>query len=143
MSGKTYRIDNSFERVEAIFDGKHLVLGVGDFGELQREAHTDTPVSAATEVLMFLSSVFLREESPCLSYHGQEEAQQMARLWQTLLHNHWKKKKKNLCCTNWDLVLCFFFLSLFFFDLTEADSRLGTSSRDRKRYRGVTIKLQT
>lgn len=25
------------------------------------------------------------------------------------------KKKKNPCCTNWDLVLCFFFLSLFFF----------------------------
>lgn len=133
MSGKTYRIDNSFERVEAIFDGKHLVLGVGDVGELQREAHTDAPVSAATEVLMFLSSVFLREDSPCLSYHGQEEAQQMARLWQTLLQNHWKKKK-NPCCTNWEFGIVFLLSFSFFFDLTEADSRLGTNSCDRKRY---------
>lgn len=133
MSGKTYRIDNSFERVEAIFDGKHLVLGVGDFGELQREAHTDAPVSAATEVLMFLSSVFLREDSPCLSYHGQEEAQQMARLWQTLLHNHWEKKKTLAAQTRtWYCVSSFFLF--FFFDLTEADSRLGTNSCDSKRY---------
>lgn len=34
QSGQTYRVDNAFESVEAIFDRKHVVYGVGDVRKL-------------------------------------------------------------------------------------------------------------
>lgn len=115
--------------MEAIFDGKHLVLGVGDVGELRRESthRRSGQRSDGGFNVSFLCFPARGLASPLIprAGGGAADGTTVANTFAQPL----EEKNKNPLLHKLGLGIVFLLsFSFLFFDLTEADSRLGTNS---------------
>lgn len=117
---QTYRVDNAFESVEAIFDRKHMVFGVRNFSKLLVSRKNGVNREQCWfNTAFFFFSLWLSSVFPFILWAGGDK--QMAWLWQTLCSTI---KKKN-CSTNWEQHCHCFWLKF------SSKDRLPMVTRDR------------
>lgn len=87
---QTYRVDNAFESVEAIFDRKHMVFGVRNFSKLLVSRKNGVNREQCWfNTAFFFFSLWLSSVFPFILWAGGDK--QMAWLWQTLCSTIKKK----------------------------------------------------
>lgn len=110
-SSQTYRVDNAFESVEAIFDRKHVVFGVRNISKLleswKRGVNKERCWSNTALCLFLFSFLWLNAVFPLVLRAGGDGAD--GRTVANTLLNY----KKNFCSTNWEQYCLCFVVSFF------------------------------